>query len=152
MSAETNSGYPPPAFHFRVVFAGSQQDTSFQEVSGIGARMEMEPYQEGGENRFTHQLPKGAVHDNLVLKRGIADADSPLVSWCKEVLEGGLAAPITTRTVVVNLLNESHEPLRSWSVERAYPVKWEVQPFHSTKNEVAIETIELSYAYANRTA
>jgi len=144
------SDYPPPAFHFRVHFEGSTQDTSFQEVSGIVARLETESFEEGGENRFTHQLPKGTAHDNLVLKRGVATAMSPLVRWCREVLEGGLVAPITTRTVVVSLLDEHRVPLRTWSFARAFPVKWEVDAFNSTKNEVAIETIDLSYAYSNR--
>jgi len=145
-----NSDYPLPAFHFKVVFAGSLQDTSFQEVSGIGSKMETEPYQEGGENRFAHQLPKGATHGNLVLKRGVAGISSPLVRWCRDVLEGGLASSVATKTLLVSLLNESRLPVRGWSFARAFPVKWEVEAFNSTKNQVAIETIELSYSVSNR--
>ena len=145
-----SGGYPPPAFHFKVVFEGTDEDASFQEVSGVGSQLETEPYQEGGENRFKHQLPKGVTHNNLVLKRGIADTRSPLVAWCRDVLEGGLASSISTKTLHVNLLDENHSPVRSWAFARAFPVKWEVGGFNSTKNEVAIETIELSYSYSNR--
>lgn len=142
--------YPPAAFYFKVVFAGSQRDTSFQEVSGLSSSMETESFLEGGENRFTHQLPKGTKHPNLVLKRGLADAGSPLVSWCREVLENGLSSGITTQTVLLHLLDEKGSPLASWSFERAFPVKWQAEPFNSTKNSVAIESIELSYTYSTR--
>ncbi|TPW15554.1 MAG: hypothetical protein FD130_1178, partial [Halothiobacillaceae bacterium] len=38
----------------------------------------------------------------------------------------------------------------AWTFANAYPVSWEVESFSSTKNEVAIEKLELSYNYSNR--
>jgi phage tail-like protein len=52
----------------------------------------------------------------------------------------------------VRLLDEKGEPLRAWDVINAYPVKWETEGFKSTKNEIAIEIIELSYNFSNRVA
>lgn len=144
-----DSYYPPPAFYFTV--SGLGADTSFQEVSGLTSEMGTEAYQEGGENRFKHALPTGVTHPKLVLKRGTGAVDSPLVKWCKEVLEGGLANPIKPKSIYVKLLDENGDPLRTWSFGGAYPVKWEVDSFNSTKNQVAIETIELSYSYSYRT-
>jgi phage tail-like protein len=143
--------YPPSAFHFELVFAGtSGEDASFQEVSGIGSEIDVQEVVEGGENRFVHRLPKGVKHPLLSLKRGIADIKSPLVKWCKTILEGDFAEPIETREVKVYLLDENQDPLRGWSFTNAYPVKWEIDSFNSTKNEVAIETIDLSYNSSNR--
>lgn len=144
--------YPPPAFHFKVSFAAvyGMADTSFQEVSGISSELETEPVEAGGENRFKYQLPKLVRHSNLVLKRGIASIASPLVLWCKSVLENGLAEPIEPQGINVYLLNEMQIPIRGWSFDGAYPLKWEVEGFNSTKNEVAIEKIELSYNYFTR--
>jgi len=152
--------YLAPAFYFRVDFIGSSgsldngspSDNSFLEVSGLSAEMETEPVVEGGENRFVHQLPKGVKFPKLSLKRGIAAKDSPLVIWCKKVLEGGFAELIETRQLSVRLLDRNGDPLRVWEIENAYPVKWEVEGFKSTKNELAIEKIELNYNFANRTA
>ena len=143
-------GYPLPAFHFRVDF-GPDGDTSFQEVSGISAELELEPLTEGGENRFVHQLPKAVKYPKLVLKRGIARSDSVLVQWCKSVLEQDYIEAIETKTLWVRLLNEQRSPVRAWSFENAYPVSWEVEAFNSTKNEVAIEKIELVYNHSERT-
>jgi phage tail-like protein len=145
------SVYPPPAFYFKVEVEGaSGVDTSFQEVSGITSQVETEPYVEGGENGFVHSLPKGVKHPNLVLKRGIGDEASPLVKWCRTVFEGGMSASIVTKELRVKLLNEDGDPLDSWSFANAYPVKWAIDAFNSTKNQVAIETIELSYTYLSR--
>lgn len=150
--SDNESWYPPPAFHFRVAFAatGGSSDTSFQEVSGISWEMGTEPYREGGENRFEHALPTGVTHPNLVLKRGIAKLQSPLVVWCKAVLEGDFVKPVTPQSLMVVLLDEERSPLRSWSFSGAYPVRWEVGSLESTRNEVALETVELSYTYATR--
>jgi phage tail-like protein len=147
-----DDGYQLPAFYFKVAFAeiGNDSDTSFQDVSGIGSEIEMESYVEGGENRFVHQLPKSVKHPRLVLKRGIAATTSPLVSWCREVLEGDLAQPIEPMSVLVSLMDENKEPVRVWSFSNAYPVNWEVENFNSTKNEVAIEKIELNYSTSSR--
>ncbi|MGD1847034.1 MAG: phage tail protein [Salibacteraceae bacterium] len=144
--------YPPAGFYFKVSFAATagMSDTSFLEVSGLTAEMNVEEVVEGGENRYTHRLPVAVRHPNLVLKRGIAPITSPLVIWCKAVLEADLALPVLAQPLVVQLLSETGMPLRAWTLANAYPVKWEVTGFHAQKNEVAIETIELAYNYSMR--
>ena len=140
--------YPPPAFYFRVVFNSSTDipDTSFQDVSGIKATIETETYSELGENGSVYQLPKTPTYSNLVLKRGITDMNSPLVKWCRAIFEGDFAKAIEPLLVQVHLMGEDNDPIRSWSFANAYPVSWDVESFNSTKNEVAIEAIELRYS------
>jgi phage tail-like protein len=145
--------YPLPAFHFALRFSGegSGSDASFQEVGSFGPEMDVEAYREGGENRFVHQLPKGIKSGRLTLKRGIAPFDSPLVKWCRSVLEGMLSRPIERRTVQLSLLNEKADPVRVWVFDDAWPAKWTVDGFRSNKNEVALESIELFYGSSRRT-
>ena len=145
-------GYLPSAFYFTVVLPASLSsvDTSFQEVTGIGSEIQTEEVVEGGENRYVHQLPKSISHPKLVLKRGIAKVDSPFIKWCISALEGDFASPIEPLLINVQLLNGEQAPIRAWSFANAYPVNWEVDSFNSTKNEVAIETIQLAYTYSNR--
>ncbi|HCS63532.1 MAG TPA: phage tail protein [Cellvibrio sp.] len=156
MSASANNTegglYPPSAFYFKVVFGSGSEgvDSSFQDVSGISSEMSTEDVSEGGENRFVHKLPTAIKQGNLELKRGIAPASSPLVTWCQEVMEGDFIAAIVPRTISVYLLNENAEPIRGWTFANAFPIKWEVEGFNSTKNEVAIEKIVFSYTYSNR--
>lgn len=149
---ETRPEDPPAAFYFKVTFGsnGPDADSSFREVSGIAPEMETEAVVDGGENRYVLALPKAVKHPRLVLKRGIAPGHSRLLAWCKEVLEGGLSNRIRPQQVHLQLLNGAGTPLRKWSFDNAYPVKMEIEAFNSTKNEVAVEKIELSYAFSTR--
>lgn len=162
--------YPPVGFHFVVKIVDSiaginaeiqinnasvkgsisvgikesEIDNSFQEVSGISYSIETEAVNEGGENRFTYQLPKGIKYDPLVLKRGIAVKSSSLVAWCKETTEK-FFAKVKTKIVVVSLLDEKHNTLMSWQFIDAYPTKYKVSAFNAEKSEIVIEEIELAY-------
>lgn len=140
------------AFQFKVSFGSAPQDVdaSFQEVSGIGPELETESLQEGGENRFVHQLPKAMKHPRLTLRRGIAPFNSPLLAWCRKTLEAGLTQAIEPKLLHVMLLDAENNALHSWSFANAYPVSWSVEGFESTKNELAVEKIEIAYAFSKR--
>ncbi|MCP4690084.1 MAG: phage tail protein [Desulfobacterales bacterium] len=142
--------YPPVAFYFLVKIGGSGADSSFQEVSGIGSEIDLEEVVEGGENSFVHRLPKGVKHPKLSMKRGIAEKSSELVTWCRKILESEFDSKIETKLIEVSLLDENAKNLRKWTFADAYPVNWEIDPFNSTKNEVAIEKIDFSYNLLKR--
>ena len=121
-------------------------DSKFQDVSGLTAEIGIEEIKSGGENRFSHRLPTRAKYNNLVLKRGML-TDSGLINWFKDAVENFNFSPAT---VIVKLLNTDHQPLESWSFIKAWPVKWVVSDFKSTDNAIVIETIELAYQYFRR--
>ena len=80
---------PSPGFHFLVAFELFPQlpaDFKFQEVSGLDVEMETEARKEGGQNRFTHQLPVRAKYSDIVLKRGMFFG-SGILMWCRQALE-----------------------------------------------------------------
>lgn len=138
--------YPPVGFHFSVEFPdldSQNVDAQFQSVSGLTVEMVMEEIAEGGENRFKHKFPVKTKYPNLVLKRGLV-IGSALIDWCKDALENFEVDP---RNITVKLLNEEHEPLQTWNVVHAYPVKWSVDDFNAQESKVVIETLELSYQY-----
>lgn len=143
---------PQPSFYFRVKFPDDQNisEMSFQEVSGIATEFNTETIEEGGENRFTYVVPKGIKHGNLVLKRGIADTSSELAQWCKTTLEGDLGTLISPKSVQVELLNAQGDTAMMWRFNNAYPVKWSIDGFNATKNDIVIETLEFSYTYSVR--
>ncbi|OAB78816.1 phage tail protein [Cochleicola gelatinilyticus] len=138
--------YPPVSFHFMVEFTGiSSQatDTQFQSVSGLSVDIETEEFAEGGENRFKHKFPVRTKFPNLVLKRGLV-IDSEVIQWCRDAIESFQFEPTD---LTVKLLNEEHDPLMTWNVVHAYPVKWTVEDFNAEENKLAVETIELAYNY-----
>lgn len=142
--------YPPVSFYFRFAITG-MPDTSFQEMSGISSEVEFESVREGGENRFVHQLPKGTKHGTLVLKRGILPRKGPLFNWCATILSGTYSSMCPPKEATTHLLDKDGNPLIAWLFTGVYPMKWEVDPFNSTKNEVAIEKISLRYNTVERT-
>jgi phage tail-like protein len=52
---------------------------------------------------------------------------------------------VERRDLIVNLLNEEHQPVMVWKIMRAFPVKVEGPQLKATGNEVAIESIELAH-------
>lgn len=155
----TETGYfPPPAFYFTVAVAGrgtalqmlSGADASFQDISGIEAKLETESVSEGGENRFVHQLPTVTKSPNLVLKRGYVTKPSFLSEWAAQTVGSTLNQPILTQTLLVMLLGANRIPVVAWNFDRAWPVRWVTGPFDSQKNEVLTEVLEFSYATVTR--
>ena len=138
--------YPPVGFHFLVEFEGlgsQQKDHQFQSVAGLSVDIETEEIAEGGENRFKHKLPVKTKYPNLTLKRGML-IDSALMDWCRDAIENFSFRPVN---LTIKLLNEQHQPLISWNVVHAYPVKWAVEDFNAQESKLAVESFELTYNY-----
>ncbi len=138
--------YPPVGFYFRVKFEGIESqsgDSEFQSVSGLSVDIDTEEIAEGGENRFKHKFPVKTKYPNLVLKRGLL-VDSKLIDWCRDAIENFDFKPVD---LTVSLINEEKNPLMTWNVAHAFPVKWSVEDFNAEESKMAIESIELSYNY-----
>ena len=131
---------------FRVSFAG---------VEGLSWDMGKRVYPgNGGE---FHVVPTGLTYTNLVLKRPLGPLSGAFAKWLKEchdfvykVRKQKKLKAIPTYDVVIHLLDEKSEPKASWQCIRAYPMKWSLGNFDSTKTMLAAETIELAYAYMER--
>lgn len=144
--------YPPVGFYFDVRIAGASgaNDSAFSEASGLEAERGVVEVVEGGENRFTHRLPDRGRYGNLVLKRGVMVASSIVFDWCRKTLESDLSKTIETKDVDVSLLDAGGSPLITWNFKNAWPVKWTVGGLNAQASEVAVETLELSYAFMTR--
>jgi phage tail-like protein len=138
--------YPPVGFHFSVEFqdlGADSMDLRFQSVAGLSVEVQTEAIKEGGEHRFEHVLPMRSKYNNLVLKRGLVPSTA-LVDWCRETIETLVVYP---KDVLVKLLDETHEPIMSWNVVQAWPLKWSVSDLDAETNSLVIETLELQYQY-----
>jgi phage tail-like protein len=143
----TEYSLPPPGFHFSVHFLfkdGEQKtDIQFQSVSGLSIQVNTETVKEGGGNLFELALPNQVQYSNLVLKRGLMK-DSRVADWCMKAFKDLFFEPVD---IVVSLLNGQHEPLLSWNIVGAWPLKWSVSDFNAEQNALVIETMELKYKY-----
>ena len=138
----------PVAFYFQVDVENEQ--IPFKEVSGLNTEMETETVSEGGLNSYQHQLPKQIKHGNLALKRAQLPPTSDFIQWVKSIMEGDFSPSIKTKSLTIKLLNDAGNPIYTWSCEKAYPVKWDVDPLDSEKNSVLIESVEFAYSSLKR--
>jgi phage tail-like protein len=140
------SYYPPLGFHFKVEVLDlppNDGDVRFTEVSGLSVEMNTEDFPEGGQNRFVQKYPTRAKYGDLVLKRGML-ISSEVLKWIRGCIEDYEIQP---KNVDVKLLNENHDPLITWHVVNAFPVKWAVSDLNASNNAVVIETLQMSYQY-----
>ncbi len=135
---------PPVGFHFRVEVLGlppSDDDLRFTEVGGLAVEFATEEVPEGGENRYVQKYPGRSKYADLTLKRGLLQR-SEIWKWI-ERCTGGLQ--IEPKDVNVTLLNERHEPLMTWRLVKAWPVKWSVSDLSASNNAFLVESMQLSY-------
>lgn len=112
---------------------------SFSEVTGLESEIELESYQEGGVNGYSHQFPRRTRYPNLVLSHGLTLNDT-LWTWYQSAAKGN----IQLKNVTIILLNGQQMPVMLWNFKNAYPVKWSGPTFNARNaNEVAVERLEL---------
>jgi phage tail-like protein len=132
--------YPIPAFHFEVDLDGNKLRCS--EVSGLSIEVQTIEYRDGQSSSYTAtKMPGIPKYGNITIKRGIVEKNNEFFDWLNE----RKLNKITRRPLTVNLLNEEHDPVMSWQVKEAFPVKIEGASLNATGNEVAIETIEIAH-------
>lgn len=138
---------PPVGFHFKVEVLGLvralDDDVRFTDVGGLSFELAAEEVPEGGENRFVQRYPQRAKYPDLVLKRGLLKS-SAIWDWTRDCIEN---LDIQPKNVDVKLLNEKHEPLMTWHLIGAYPVKWAVSDLSASSNAYVVETLQLAYQY-----
>lgn len=137
--------YPPVGFSFKVNIEGitGVNEGSFQEVSGLNAKITPKTVEEGGENRFVHRFPSPPVYENLVLKRGML-LGSPLIKWATNTFELFEFKP---KIVNLNLLDETGAPISTWRFINTYPVAIKVSDLKAQENALVVETLELCFDY-----
>lgn len=114
---------------------------SFQEVTGLGAQLEVVAYAEGGRNDSVHQLPLRHTWNRLTLRRGLI-LDPGLWSWYQAGLAGSLGA---RRDGSVLLLDASGNPAVSWAFHGGLAAKWTGPDLHAEQNAIAVEALEIAH-------
>lgn len=132
--------YPIPKFHFSVDWGGTR--LGFTEVSGLDKQLDVIEYRAGDSPEY-HKIKQPGLQkfSNITLKRGTFKGDNQYFDWLNTVQLN----KIERRDVTITLLNENHEPVVTWQVKKAWPVKVQSTDLKADGNEVAIETLELAH-------
>lgn len=132
--------YPLPKFHFLVQWGGSK--VGFTEVTGLDFQVEPIEYREGSSKEY-HKIKMPGMHkySNITLKRGTFSGDVEFYTWMKTISLN----TVERRDITISLLNEEHEPVVTWGIKNAFPIKVQASDFKADGNEVAVETLELAH-------
>jgi phage tail-like protein len=148
------SEFPLPSFRFIVTLDPTDvysapspaslplvASAGFQEVTGLGAELEVLAHPVGGFNDYVHQLPVRHSWTRLTLKRGVVLNDT-LWAWYAAGLTTNLGA---RRDGAVIHLNPDGTPCMAWLWRAGLAAKWIGPSFTASDNALAIESIEIAH-------
>lgn len=138
--------YPLTKFHFQVEWGEGgntdEPDLRFTEVSGLDREIEMIEYRDGYNPEYSKvKMPGMVKYSNVVLKRGMFHGLESYETWYNTIVMN----EVQRRTVTIKLLNEQHQPIITWRLNNAWPVKIQSTDLKADGNEVAIDTMELAH-------
>jgi phage tail-like protein len=152
---------PLPGFNFAVAFAETtgvsaaiasggvrQTIAGFQEISGLGATVEIQDYKEGGRNDFRHKFATALNFENITFRRGVA-LTPDLWNWFNQVRRGSYGA---RRSILIAHLASDFEVGFVWYIARALPTKYTGPSWNSSQSAVAIESLEVAHEGLELTA
>ena len=111
----------------------------FSTCSGIGSSSEVIEVRDGNSNT-TFKGPGRTTFRNVTCSRPVT-LDNSLYQWRKQVETGD---PAMKKSFTIVLL-EKNRVVKAWTFSKGWPVKWELSEFDASKNEVAIETLEIAH-------
>ena len=133
--------WPLPKFYFTVTL-GDDESISFQEVDGLESETQIIEYRHGNSPVFFPiKMPGIGRVGNVTMRKGIFVNDDKFWQWYNEIKMN----TIERRTVVISLLDEQANPKMTWTLNNAWPTKVTGTDLKSEGNEVAVESVEISY-------
>lgn len=115
-------------------------DAGFSECSGLEMNLEVEEYQEGGNNGTVLKFPTRMSWGKLVLKKGIAK-NTELWEWVYGFSEG----KVVRKDGMITLLGEKGLAHTVWKFKRGLPVKYSGPQLNATQNAIAFESVEIEH-------
>ena len=111
------------------------------ECSGLEVGFKGVDVPEGGTNGFVRHLPGPSTYKPISLKRAMTTGTwQDTMAWLADVQQSP-----TQKTATITLNDAWGDPVASWTLYGAYPLKWTGPSLTATDNKVAVETLELTH-------
>ena len=140
---------PLTTFCFKVLIqidGHSRAEAYFKSVSGLKYETEVTDYKEGGLNISTHRLFGSTKWPNLVLKTGFSGPPlTYLLNWRRAWLDDAPSAVLKRANGKIIQLSSDMKQMCAWEFKRGWPCKWEGPEYDASKDELAIETLEIAH-------
>ncbi|ACU36864.1 MULTISPECIES: phage tail protein [Actinosynnema] len=125
--------------YFRLSIAGNSLGT-FHTCEGLGAQMEVEAYNEGGNNGFAWQLPTRMTWTNITMTRPVTEDSSKVLRWLDETVR-----QVEKKDGEIVALTPDLKPIVRWQVIGVVPVRWQGPSFDPSSSSAAVETLEIAH-------
>ncbi|GLF96830.1 phage tail protein [Streptomyces yaizuensis] len=112
----------------------------FNGCEGLASTVEVEQYQEGGNNGFVWQLPTRVNFSTIRLTRPLTADTAKVAAWISSVTTG-----ITQTTAQISALHANGEPVAQWGLLGVLPVSWTGPTLDPSSPAVATETLEIAH-------
>lgn len=142
MANDPKKNYPLPKFHFMVEWGGTR--IGFTEVSGLAFETEVIEYREGNSPVYHKtKMPGLTRYSNITLKRGVFLGDFDMYKLWRKTMMFQEGKEKFRQDITIRLLDEEHQPVITWMVNKAWPCKVQYADLKADANEIIIETMEL---------
>lgn len=123
----------------------------FKEVTGLDSETEVIEHRVTGKggNIIVHKVPGALKWSNIVLRRGVTD-DSRLHEWRDKIEKGQIEE--NRKNGTITLYNPKGDAVCKYTFRNAWPCKFKGPSLDATKNEIAIEELELAHEGLERQA
>jgi phage tail-like protein len=115
---------------------------AFADCTGLEATMEPKVIKEGGRNYGAVQRAGPVTFATVILKRGMTSTRH-LWQWFEAVTRnGGYAHRLAVKVI---MMNSAGEPMLTWQLEKAMPIKFKAADLNAKGTEVGIEELHLAH-------
>lgn len=131
---------PALSIAYRVVIDGVIPLGWWTKIDGLGMEFQVTEYREGGVNGYVHRLVGPAKTTNVRLSRPVNASSPVIMAW----LQSNLLA-VVPQTMAITAMTAEGKEITTWSLLGVVPVKWTGPSLDIMSNQIATETLELSY-------
>ncbi|MFJ4748642.1 phage tail protein [Streptomyces albogriseolus] len=113
---------------------------AFNGCEGLASTVEVEQYQEGGNNGFVWQLPTRVTFSTIRLTRPLTPDTSKVAAWISSVTTG-----VTRPTAQISALRADGSEVARWGLIDVLPVSWQGPSLDPANPSVATEVLEIAH-------
>ncbi len=127
-------------YNFKFEVNGTVQG-HFVTVDGLGYSVERVLWRAGGDNARVRTIPGRVDYYPVTLRYGLTTS-LEMITWLQSAVAGRVHRPNAT---IALLAPDGSTEVRRWNLLSAWPCEWKAAALDALGNEVAIESLTISY-------
>jgi phage tail-like protein len=136
---------PYRAYNFKLMIQGVTEG-HFTECSGLGIKVQVIKYREGGTNQVIHCIPGPVEYADITLRYGLT-ASRDLWDWLMTAVQG----KVDRKNVSILLLDsDGVAEVMRWDLVNTWIAEWRGSVLNAMQREVAIESLTLVFETLQR--